>query len=288
MSEISTKTKNNRWLHPKILETIRGYSFLVILGLFFLTPFYWMIATAFKTEAQLFEIPPAWIPSPFAFQNFSQVFAEVPFEKFIINSALLVTWNVGGQVLATITVAYGFSRFRFPGRNVLFMILLATLMVPKQITLVPQFILFSKLGWVNTYLPLILPAFGGSPYLIFLVRQYMMSIPFDLDEAATIDGASRWQILWRIIFPLSMPALILVMVFTFVEVWNDFMRPLIYLNDPEMFTVTLGLSFFQGAKETSWQLLMAGSLMAMIPPVVLFLIAQRRLIGGISATGIKG
>jgi len=275
-------------INYRLMETLRGYTFLVILGLIFLTPFYWMVATALKTEAQLFALPPVWFPNPLAFENFSQVFKEVPFSKFIINSAVLVSWNVIGQVLSTMLVAYGFSRFRFPGRNALFMVLLATLMVPKQVTLVPQFILFSKLGWVNTYLPLILPAFGGSPYLIFLVRQYMMSIPFDLDEAATIDGASRWQILWRIIFPIAMPALILVMVFTFVNVWNDFMGPLIYLNDPEMFTVTLGLSFFQGAKETSWQLLMAGSLMAMVPPVVLFLIAQRRLLGGIAATGIKG
>ena len=282
------KSEKKYWIHPKLLETIRGYTFLVILGIGFLTPFYWMVATALKTEAQLFQIPPAWVPNPLAFENFSQVFKEVPFAKFILNSAVLVTWNVVGQVLATMLVAYGFSRFRFPGRNTLFLILLATLMVPKQITLVPQFILFSKLGWVNTYLPLILPSFGGSPYLIFLVRQYMMSIPFDLDEAATIDGANRWQILWRVIFPLTMPALILVMVFTFVGVWNDFMGPLIYLNDPNMFTVTLGLSFFQGAKETSWQLLMAGSLMAMLPPIVLFLIAQRRLLGGIAATGIKG
>lgn len=275
-------------LYPKLMETLRGYTFLVIFGLFFLTPFYWMIITALKNEVQLFQLPPAWLPNPIAIENFVQVFKEVPFGRFIINSAVLVTWNVVGQVLSTTLVAYGFSRFRFPGRNVLFLVLLATMMVPKQIALVPQFILFAKLGWVNTYLPLILPAFGGSPYLIFLVRQYMMSIPLDLDEAAMIDGASRWQILWRVIFPIAMPALVLVIVFTFVDVWNDFMGPLIYLNDPNMFTVTLGLSFFRGAKETSWQLLMAGSLMSMIPPVVLFLIAQRRLLGGIAAAGIKG
>ena len=177
-------------INPKQLKTIRGYTFLVILGLMFLTPFYWMVATALKTEAQLFELPPAWIPDPLAFENFVQVFKEVPFGNFIINSATLVAWNVVGQVLSTMLVAYGFSRFRFPGRDALVMVLLATLMIPKQVTLVPQFILFAKLGWVNTYLPLILPSFGGSPYLIFLVRQYMMSIPFDLDEAATIDGAT--------------------------------------------------------------------------------------------------
>lgn len=288
MTTQTTSLAKRPLIHPKLKETLRGYAVLIVLGFLFMLPFYWMISTALKTEVQLFQIPPAWVPDPLAFENFAQVFKEVPFDRFILNSAMLVFWNVTGQVFSTTLVAYGFSRFRFPGRNFLFLILLGTMMVPQQITLVPQFIIFSKLGWVNTYLPLILPAFGGSPYLIFLVRQYMMSIPMDLDEAAMIDGASRWQILWRVIFPISVPALILVVVFTFVAVWNDFMGPLIYLNDPDMFTVTLGLSFFQGAKETSWQLLMAGSLMAMVPPVVLFLLAQRRLLGGIAAAGIKG
>jgi ABC-type glycerol-3-phosphate transport system permease component len=153
---------------------------------------------------------------------------------------------------------------------------------------VPRFILFSKLGWVNTYLPLTIPAFAGSSFLIFLVRQYMMSIPYDLDEAAYIDGASRLRVFWSIILPLSRPALVLVVVFTFVGVWNDFLQPLIYLNDPQLFTVSLGLSFFQGTRETNWNLLMAGSLLATIPPLLLFFFAQRQLIGGISIEGLKG
>ena len=155
-------------------------------------------------------------------------------------------------------VAYGFARLRFPGRNVLFLLMLSTLMIPYQVTLVPRFIMFAKLGLINSYWPLILPAFTGSPFLIFLVRQYMMSIPFDLDEAAYIDGAGRFEVFWRIILPLARPALMLVVVFTFIDVWNDFLQPLIYLNDPNMFTVSLGLSFFQGARETNWNLLMAG------------------------------
>ena len=269
-------------------STVRGYTVLLIFAVIFLVPFYWMFATALKGNEQLFQLPPAWAPNPAVWDNFAQVFREVPFDKFLINSVVLVIWNVIGQVLSCTLVAYGFARLRFPGRNILFFILLATLMVPRQVTLVPQFILFAKLGWVNTYLPLILPAFGGSPFLIFLMRQYMMTIPLDLDEAATIDGANRLQILRHIIVPVSMPAIVLVAVFTFTDVWNDFMGPLIYLNDPEKFTVTLGLSFFQGAKETSWNLLMAGSLMAMIPPMILFFIAQKRLLGGLAAAGIKG
>jgi ABC-type glycerol-3-phosphate transport system permease component len=162
------------------------------------------------------------------------------------------------------------------------------MMIPNTITLVPQFILFSRLGWVDSYLPLILPAFAGSPYLIFLMRQYMMTIPLELDEAATLDGANRLQTLVYVLMPLMVPALVLVSVFTFVDVWNDFMRPLVYLNDPSKFTVSIGLAFFQGAKFTAWEMLMAGSLMAMLPPALLFFLVQRRLMGGIAATAIKG
>ena len=272
----------------KIINGARGYAVLIIFAVLFMVPFYWMFATALKGGNQLFELPPTWIPNPAVWENFAQVFREVPFGRFLINSVILVVFNIVGQVISTTLVAYGFARLRFPGNNVLFLILLATMMVPSQVTLVPQFILFARLGWVNTYLPLILPAFTGSPFLIFLMRQYMMTIPMDLDESARIDGASRLQILRHIIAPIAFPGIVLVTVFTFTDVWNDFMGPLIYLNDPEKFTVTLGLSFFQGAKETSWHLLMAGSLMAMIPPMILFFIAQRRLLGGLAAAGIKG
>lgn len=278
----------SKWNGRKLLTTTRGYVVLLIFAVLFLTPFYWMFATALKGNEQLFQLPPAWVPNPLVWENFAQVFREVPFARFLTNSVVLVVWNVVGQVISCTLIAYGFARLRFPGRNALFLILLATLMVPKQVTLVPQFILFAKLGWVNTYLPLILPAFTGSPFLIFLMRQYMMTIPLDLDEAATIDGASRLQILRHVIMPISGPALVLVAVFTFTDVWNDFMGPLIYLNDPEKFTVSLGLSFFQGARDTSWHLLMAGSLMSMIPPMILFFLAQKRLLGGLAAAGIKG
>jgi multiple sugar transport system permease protein len=195
---------------------------------------------------------------------------------------------VAGELFAVTLVAYGFARLRFPGRSILFLMMLSTLMIPYHVTLVPRFILFSKLGWINTYLPLTVPAFTGSSFLIFLMRQYMMTIPFDLDEAAYIDGANRFDVFWRIILPLSRPALVLVVVFTFVGVWNDFLQPLIYLNDPQLFTVSLGLSFFQGTRETNWNLLMAGSLLATIPPLLLFFFAQRQLIGGISIEGLKG
>jgi multiple sugar transport system permease protein len=270
------------------IEKTLSYATLIGIAALFVLPLYWMLSTAVKTPQQTFALPPEWIPSPVQVENFARVFEEVPFGRFILNTFLLVALNVAGELFGVSLVAYGFARLRFPGRSVLFLLMLATLMIPYHVTLVPRFILFSKLGWINTYLPLFVPAFTGSSFLIFLVRQYMMSIPFDLDEAAYIDGANWFDVFWRIILPLSRPALVLVVVFTFVGVWNDFLQPLIYLNDPQLFTVSLGLSFFQSARETDWNLLMAGSLLATIPPLLLFFFAQRQLIGGISIEGLKG
>ncbi|MBK9123669.1 MAG: carbohydrate ABC transporter permease [Chloroflexi bacterium] len=274
--------KNRFW------HNVFGYGLLLLVAAALMLPLYWMVSTSIKSAEQMFEIPPVWIPNPVDFGSFPKVFQEVPFGRFLLNTAIIVALNIIGHLFSVTLIAYGFARIRFPGRSVLFLIMLSTLMIPYHVTLVPRFILFSKLGWINTYLPLTVPAFTGSAFLIFLVRQYMMSIPYDLDEAAYIDGASRFDVFWRIILPLSRPALMLVVVFTFVGTWNDFLQPLIYLNDPNMFTVSLGLSFFQGARETNWNLLMAGSLLATIPPLILFFIAQRQLIGGISIEGLKG
>ncbi len=269
-------------------NNISGYSVLMVLAALFMIPLYWMFSTALKSPQQTFAIPPEWVPAPAQWSNFAKVFDEVPFARFYVNTLFLVFANIVGHLVSVTLVAYGFARLRFPGRNVLFLVMLSTLMIPYHVTLVPRFIMFSKLGMINSYWPLILPAFTGSPFLIFLVRQYMMSIPFDLDEAAYIDGANRFDVFWRIILPLARPALMLVVVFTFIDVWNDFLQPLIYLTDPDMFTVSLGLSFFQGARETNWNLLMAGSVLAMIPPLILFFFAQKQLIGGISVEGLKG
>lgn len=270
------------------MNTLFGYTVLSVLAAVFMIPLYWMFSTSLKTPQQTFAIPPQWIPDPAQWSNFSAVFDEVPFARFYVNTLFLVIMNIIGQLFAVTLVAYGFARLRFPGRGILFLLMLSTLMIPSQVTLVPRFVMFSKLGMINSYYPLILPSFTGSPFLIFLVRQYMMSIPYDLDEAAYMDGASRLRVFWHIILPLTRPALVLVTVFTFIDVWNDFLQPLIYLNDPDMFTISLGLSFFQGARETNWNLLMAASMLAMLPPLILFFFAQRKLIGGISIEGLKG
>jgi len=286
IAHTSRSTFYYRW--RRRLMFVWKYAVLIVLTLILLTPLYWMVATSVKTSLQTFALPPAWVPNPVRWRNYIDVFTEVPFGRFLLNTAIIEFWSIIGQVSASALVAYGFARLKFPGRGFLFLLLLSTLMVPYQVTLIPRFILFTKLHWINTYLPLIVPTFTGSAFLIFLVRQYMMSIPFDLDEAATIDGANKLQIFWHIILPIAKPALVLVVVFTFVDVWNDFLGPLIYLNDTAKFTVALGLNFFRGARETSWELLMAAATLATLPPTIVFFLMQKQLIGGISSVGLKG
>jgi ABC-type glycerol-3-phosphate transport system permease component len=266
------------------------YLLMSALAVIVLIPVFWMISTALKERAQIMIWPPQWIPHPVKWENFVQVFLVAPFGLFILNSLILVIWNVVGSVLSCTLVAYGFARLRFRGRELLFVVLLATLMIPGQVTMIPTFILFNLLGWYNTFLPLIVPAFFGSAFFIFLMRQYMMTIPLDLDDAARIDGCGHFQVLWRIITPLCKPPLAIVTVFTFTGVWNDLMGPLIYLQDMEKFPVAVGLAMFQGMFlwQTDWGLLMAASFMAVIPSLVLYYLAQDHLIGGIASLGLKG
>lgn len=265
-----------------------AHVFMIGLTFVFLIPLLWMVSTALKDRGQTWLFPPQWIPNPVRWENFPRVFEVGPFGLFIRNTLIIVFWNILGQTISSTLVAYGFARLRFPGRNVLFLLMLTTLMIPYQVTLIPTFILFKLIGWVNTFLPLTVPAFTGSAFFIFLMRQYMMTIPFDLDEAARIDGCNTFQILYRILLPLCKPPLTIVVVFTFIWVWNDFLGPLIYLNDVEKYTVALGLSLFRGRTSTNWNLLMAASLMAVLPCLVLYFFAQRRLIGGIASVGLKG
>ncbi len=286
--ESSVTQRQKKYRLRKVSGVFWRYFILTFLVVILIVPLYWMVATSLKTSEQTFALPPKWIPNPVRWRNYVDIFIQVPFGRFLVNTLIIEFWSILGQLFSSALVGYGFARLRFPGRNALFLLLLSTLMIPYQVTLVPRFILFTKLGWINTYLPLIVPTFTGSAFLIFLVRQYMMSIPFDLDEAATIDGANRLQIFWHVILPIAKPALVLVVVFTFVDTWNDFLGPLIYLNDTSKFTIALGLNFFRGARETSWELLMAAATLATVPPTLIFFFMQKQLIGGISSVGLKG
>ena len=267
------------------------YAVLIGMSILFLIPLAWMLSTALKTPGEIFLWPPKWIPDTLLWSNFTRVFTAVPFGHYIRNTLVIVFWNIIGNVASCSLVAFGFARLRFPGRNLLFGVLIATLMIPGTVLMIPTFILFKNLGWYNTYLPLIVPSFFGSAFFIFLLRQYMLTLPLDLDDAARIDGANWLQILLQIILPLCKAPLTIIIVFTFMGQWNDLMGPLIYVNDPDKYTVAVGLAMFKSATmatRTDWSALMAASLMSILPAMVIYYFAQRHLIGGIASVGLKG
>jgi ABC-type glycerol-3-phosphate transport system permease component len=269
------------------------YVFAFALSIIFIFPFFWAISSSLKTVAEINNFPPPLLPAVPQFGNYAAVFAQEPFALWFENSVIVVGLSTVGALLSSSLVAYSFARFRYRGRDTLFLITLGTLMLPVQITLIPQFILFHDLGWVNTLLPLWVPAwFGGGGFSIFLLRQFFMTIPRDLDEAAMTDGAHPFQTYWSILMPLCKPALTALAILWFIGGWNDFLIPVVYLNSPNMFTVAVGLSAFQEVEGHGGQifehLLMAASVMAIVPPVLIFLVAQRYFVEGIVLTGIKG
>ena len=262
---------------------------LILVGITFMLPFYWMLSTSLKPDSQLAVFPPIWVPHPLMWSNYLDAVTEIPFFLYLRNTLIICTAVVVGVVLSSSLCAYGFARISWPGRNVLFLLMLATLMLPYQVTMIPLFVVFSKVfHWVNTFFPLTVPAFFGDAFSIFLLRQFFMGIPQELSEAAFIDGASEWGIFTRIILPLSRPALATVALVNFIGTWNDFLNPLIYLNDQSKFTLTLGLYSFLGDHSSQWQLLYASAVLITIPPLVLFFFAQKTFIQGIALSGIKG
>ena len=264
------------------------YIVLMIGAVFFLTPFVWMISTSLKTDAQVFAIPPEWMPAPAMWSNYARLMTEIPFLRYLANTVFVTVTSVVFYVASSAVVAYGFSRIRWPGREVLFYCLLATMVLPPQVTLIPQFVLFQKLGWVGTFLPLIVPALTGSAFAVFLLRQFYGAIPNDISDSARIDGANEWQIFTRIILPLSRPALATASLFIFIWTWTDFLNPLIYLTDDRLYTLAIGLQQLSSTRAAAWPLLMGGSLLMSLPIIVLFFFAQKTFIQGVSTSAIKG
>ena len=263
---------------------------VVALGsVIFALPFVWMISTSFKSSDQVYLFPPVWIPDTFRWENYIDAWGRVPFPTFYKNTLIIVLLNQLGTLLSSASVAYGFARLRFRGRHFFFLLMLSTLMLPSQVTLIPTYFLFSKLGWVNSLRPLIIPVYFGSAFNIFLLRQYFMTISPELDDAAKIDGCGFWGIFWRIIIPLSAPAMGVVAIFQFTYDWNNFFDPLIYINSPKYFPVALGLRMLQGTLvQVPVQQIMAMTLVSIIPVLVVFVVAQRSFIQGIVVTGVKG
>jgi ABC-type glycerol-3-phosphate transport system permease component len=270
------------------LGTLTIHIVLILGAALLMIPLAWMLSTSLKDLGAVMMIPPEWIPETVRWSNYVEIFQVVPFALYIRNTAIITLLDVVGKVLSCSLVAFSFARLRWRGRDTIFLIMLATLMLPPQVTLVPQFVVYRYLGWIDTFMPLVLPNWFGGPFLTFLLRQFFMSIPLELDDAARIDGASIFGIYWRIVLPLSKPALAAVAIFTFNASWNDFFGPLIYLHSRELYTLSLGLRSFQDQNYTEWNLLMAASLVSMIPVLLLFFFAQKYFIQGVVFTGVKG
>jgi ABC-type glycerol-3-phosphate transport system permease component len=279
-----SKTWNER------LQTAMTHAVLVIGAIIVMIPLAWMLSTSLKPPHQVTKFPPIWIPNPVMFSNYVRAVTifPIPFWVFIRNSLFLSLSNVVGSVVSNSIVAFAFARLRFRGSRVLFFVVLSTMMLPQQVTMIPLFILFSKLGWVNSYKPLIIPQFFCNAYFIFLMRQFYATIPKELDDAAKIDGCSILGLFFRIMLPLAKPAIGIMAIFEFSGSWNWFLWPLIYLSKMETYPLAIALQQLRAAHGVLWSELMVVSFIAMLPPLVLFFIAQKSYIQGIVITGIKG
>ena len=275
--------KNQAWLSQGI-----AYLICSAIGLAYVFPLYWMVVTALKTDAEIFLVPPTLIPAAPQWQNFLASTTYIPFWLYMRNTAIVSGMTIVGTAIPCSLIAYGFARLHWPGRNIVFLIYLSTIMLPAQVTMIPLYIVFRQFGWVGTFLPLIIPAFFGNALYVFLLRQFLMTIPKELSDAARIDGAGELGIFWRIMLPLLKPALATVALFTFVGAYRDFLGPLIYLTNQDQWTISLGLKMFQNMYGAQWQLMMAASALTMIPTMALFFLTQRTFIEGIALTGIKG
>ncbi len=260
---------------------------LVVMAFIFLVPFAWLISMSLKPEAQVFSTSIIWIPQPIMWSNYAGAINEFPFVRYFVNTMVICTFVVIGSTASSSFVAYGFSRVQWPGRDLLFVVVLATLILPVQVTLIPQFLLFRGLGWVNTYLPLTVPSFFGNAFFIFLFRQFYLGLPTELADAARIDGCGDLRIYWQIILPLSRPVLATAAIFSFIGAWSDFLGPLIYLNDESKYTLSIGVQQVIG-QSPHWTQLMAVGVVMTLPILVLFFFVQRTFIQGISFSGIKG
>lgn len=263
---------------------------LVVIGLISLVPFLWLVRSSFMDSYEIFEFPPKWLPDQLLFSNYADVFQVLDLKTYLVNTFLIIIPCIIGNVFTSCLCGYAFGRLNFKYKNMWFAMVIATMMLPGAVTLIPTFMMWNKLGFINSFVPLIAPAFfGGGGFNVFLMRQFFAGIPKELDEAAILDGATHWQIFYKIMLPLVKPAMMVVGFFTFMNTWNDFFGPLIYLNDPSKQTLALGLLQLKGQFSSQWNIMMAASTLMTIPALVLFFFGQKYFIQGISLTsGSKG
>jgi multiple sugar transport system permease protein len=273
----------------RVGASLGKHSVLIVLSAMFALPLIWMVGTSFKTAQQALTLPVVWWPHPFMWSNYPDLFAALPFFRFFWNTFLYAAITIVGVCISSSLVAYGFSRLRWPGRDAVFYVMLMTMILPFVCTLIPLFVMYKRFGWIGGYLPLEVPTFfGSSVFSTFLLRQFFMTIPQSLSEAARIDGASEFYIYRRIILPLAKPAMATVILFQFIYCWNDYLGPLIYISNQNSYPLSLGLALILGDYTTNWAWVMAGATAATAPIVILFFLTQRTFIQGIALTGTKG
>jgi multiple sugar transport system permease protein len=289
--ETTSSVVYRRTNRKKILNAFRSvFSHLILLGgsVFFVVPLIFMVSTSLKATRQIAKFPPQLIPNPFIWGNYSDVFIYAPFVQYMFNTLFIIIPTVFGATVISALAAYAFARMRAPGKNVFFMIMLSTMMLPGVVTMIPTYILFAKLGWIGTFKPLIVPALFGNAFYIFLMRQFFTTIPKELEDAALIDGCNRWTIFWTIVLPLAKPIMATVTIFSFMSGWNEYFGPLIYLGEKSQYTLALGLQVFVGQHATEWGMMMAASTMMVAPVIILFFFTQKQFVQGITLTGLKG
>lgn len=272
-----------------ILHKVFVYTCLVVGTVVIMIPFFWMITTSLKKSGTEFTFPIEWLPNPPRWKNYVDGWTVLPFNRWAVNSVRISALAIAGSVISSAIVGFGFGRIRFPGRDALFLLVLATMMLPFPSVIVPLFLLFKRIGWIDTILPLTVPTFfGANAFFIFLLRQFFRTLPLDLDDAARVDGCNTFHVFLRICLPLIRPALGIIFVFSFMHNWNDFLGPLIFLSHTTKYTLALGLRYFQSQYRVEWALMMAVSLIILTPNIVLFFLAQKYYIQGIVVSGVKG
>lgn len=283
----STRASAKRRKLPS-LEVAILYIILTVLAILFVLPVFYLFMGAFKAESELFRVPFKWLPDKFILDNFINMFQSIPFMRYLKNTMIIVVFNIIGSLLSCSLVAYGFSRLRWPGRDKVFILVLITMILPYQVTLVPLFLMFTKMKWIGTFLPLIVPCFFGNPFFIFLLRQFFTGIPQDISEAARIDGASEFTIFSSLVLPMAKPALTTVALFAFIRSWNDFLGPLVFLGRDELYTLSLAASMLKSNLDPNWSVLLALGAVMILPVLLIFFVMQKYFIQGIAMSGIKG
>lgn len=264
------------------------YFILLVFVLSFLLPFLFLLTGSFKTTSELFSVPFRWLPKTWTLDNYRQVFTKIPFWRYLRNTLIIVFFSIISALLSNSVIAYGFSRLRWPGRDKVFMIVIATMILPYQVTLIPLYLMFTKMHWIGTFLPLIVPGFFGNAAFIFLMRQFLVGIPKEYTESARIDGANEFQIFLRIMIPISKPVLATIAIMAFMKAWNDFLGPLVFLGDDSLYTLSLAASMLRSKLEPNWELLLALGVLMVMPVLILFFFMQKYFIQGITMGGIKG